>query len=194
MIKNKMLQLNDFIILLKKLDDFLINNNLYIDIKAIGGFAMIYWAKEYKEKGRTSSRDIDSLYKLDDKIVKQIALIGQKEGVDENWLNNEWITAKKDNEELEYFADWKEIKDYNFKNINLYILDLETLFFFKMRAINDKIERTDEEPRMQDIRDIYMILKIFDEHDIYNIKNYKMSSCVKYFPLARDFMSGREPL
>lgn len=190
----KSLQLDDFARLLKELDAFLIENEIYLEIKAIGGFAMIYWAKQFNQNGRNSSRDIDSLAELDDKIIKQISLIGVKEGVDDSWLNNEWLNVKKGNEELEYFADWHEVKDYDFRNINLYILDLETLFFFKMRSIDEKIELAKEQPRVQDVRDVYLIMKIFDEHDIYNIKNAKMSRCINYFPLARDFMSGREPM
>lgn len=154
---------------------------------------MIYWAKEYKQNGRNSSRDIDSLSKLSDEIVSIIAKIGEKNNVDENWLNNEWLIAKKENEEFEYFAEWRQVTDYHFENINLYILDLETLFFFKMRAINEKLESVKEPPRIQDVRDVYLIMKIFNEHDIYNIKNNKMSSCIQYFPMARDYMSGREP-
>lgn len=97
----------DFINLLDQLDNILVEKNYFIDIKAIGGFAMIYWAKEYSQNGRNSSRDIDSLSKLSDEIIKIIAKIGEKNNVDENWLNNEWLIAKKENEELEYFAEWK---------------------------------------------------------------------------------------
>lgn len=190
---SKMMTFEKFIVLLRELDKSLSEKGIFIKIKAIGGFAMIYWAKEYKQTGRTSSRDIDSLYRLPESVVKLIALIGAKEGVEENWLNNDWLTAKKDNEELEYFADWRHITEYNFSNIELYILDLETLFFFKMRAIDDKVSGTTEPPRIQDIRDVYLILRIFDEHDIYHIKNSKMGRCINYFPFARDFMSGREP-
>lgn len=190
---SKMMNLDRFIDLLKKLDDILSEKNIFIDIKAIGGFAMIYWAKQYNQQGRAASRDIDSLSKLSDEVIKIIALIGEKENVDENWLNNEWLSVKKGMEELEYFATWSHLTEFGFKNIELYVLDLETLFFFKMRAIDDKINSATEPPRAQDVRDVYLIMKLFDEHDIYNIKNTKMSSCINYFPQARDFMSGREP-
>jgi hypothetical protein len=189
----KLMKYDKFIELLKKLNEVLAEKNIFIDIKAIGVFAMIYWANQFNQSGRNASQDIDSLSKLDDEVVEIISLIGTREGVGENWLNNEWLIAKKGNEELEYFANWVKVTEYAFSNINLYILDLETLFFFKMRAIDDKIDKTDEPPRQQDVRDVWLILKIFDEHDIYNIKNSKMSSCINYFPCARDFMSGREP-
>lgn len=191
---NNLLQFEDFINLLKQLDSALKEKDIFIDIKAIGGFAMIYWAKEYNEDSRRASRDIDSLYKLSDEVQNIIRLIGIKNNVDEKWLNNEWLLIKKENEELEYFADWRSVNEYCFTNLNLYILDVETLFFFKMRAINDRLERSTEPPRQQDVRDVYLIMKIFDEHDIYNIKNNKMASCISYFPCARDYMSGREPV
>lgn len=184
---------SDFINLLKELDTLLVEKDINIDIKAIGGFAMIYWANKYNEKSRSVSRDIDSLSKLPKEVNSLISLIGKRNQIDENWLNNDWLIAKHEKEELEYFAEWQKIEPDTFQNIKLYILDIETLFFFKMRAIDDKISRAEEPPRSQDLRDIYLILKVMDEHDIYNIKNVKMNSCVQYFPQARDFISGREP-
>ncbi len=189
----KICNYDDFISLLKELDELLAEKDMSIDVKAIGGFAMIYWARQYNEKSRSSSRDIDSLSKLPEEAVKCIALVGKKHQIDENWLNNDWLVAKNEKEELEYFAEWKRIETETFKNINLYIIDIETLFFFKMRALDDKISRAEEPPRIQDIRDVYLILKIMDEHDIYCVKNVKMNKCIEYFPQARDFMAGREP-
>lgn len=189
----KMMNYDSFIHLLKILDEKLSERSIFIDIKAIGGFAMIYWAKEYHQSGRNASRDIDSLSKLTDEVVELVRLIGIKEDADEDWLNNDWLKIKKGNEELEYFADWRQIRDHNFTNIDLYVLDLETLFFFKMRAINEKLEAAKESPRIQDVRDVYLILKLFGETNIYSIKNAKMASCIRYFPMARDYMSGREP-
>ena len=190
---SKNLQFDRFIDLLKRLDDVLVEKDIQLERKAIGGFAMIYWAKQYKQSGRSSSRDIDSLSVLSEEVKKIVALIGQNEGAEEDWLNNDWLEIKKGNEELEYFADWQLIDDQGFNNIKLYVLDLETLFFFKMRAIDEKLDGASEPPRTQDVRDIYLILKIFCEYDINNIKNEKMRKCVRYFPQARDFMSGREP-
>lgn len=183
---------DDFIRLLKELDNLLSEENISIDIKAIGGFAMIYWAKEYNEKSRSTSRNIDDLSKLSERVKTLISLIGKKEQIDENWLNDDWLIAKKEKEEFEYFAEWINIEKDKFKNINLSILDIETLFFFKMRAIDDKISRAEEPPRIQDVTDIILILKIMKEHDIYNIKNPKMRSCVQYFPEACGFISGKE--
>ena len=149
------IDLEKFISLLKQLDseiDKNFNNDFKLEIKAIGGFAMIYHENEHNIKGREISSDIDNLSIMSEDINKIIKEIGRNNFVEEDWLNNDWIIAKRGNEEFEYFADWKLIKDYNFKHILLYILDIETLFFFKMKAIDEKINIAKEEPRQQDIR------------------------------------------
>lgn len=179
--------------LLKELDNMLMEASIRIKIKAIGGFAMMYHANQYEIKGREKSSDIDSLEPISDKVIKMISLIGEKNLVECDWLNNDWLRAKKGMEELEYFAQWYKCNDFHLKMIDLYIMDIETMFFFKMRAVNEKLEGAEEPPRQQDIRDLFLIMKMMDETDIYHIHNVKMSSCIEYFPMARDYMSGREP-
>lgn len=69
---------------------------------------------------------------------------------------------------------------------------MNSLFLFKMRSIEEKIESTIEPPRQQDVRDILMILKILEEHDITDMSNPLLASYAESYPMARDYISGRE--
>lgn len=190
---NNLQQYDDFINLLKELDSLLEQKNLNIEIKAIGGFATIYWAKKCNVKSRGSSQDIDTLTNLPADVSQLVSLVAKKHNVPNNWLNNEWFQVTEGKDEFLYLATWTPITDVKFKRIVLLVLDAEILFFFKMRALDNVLNDTEKVLRQQDVLDIITILEIFDEHDIYNIKNSRMRSCIEYFPAARDYMAGREP-
>lgn len=175
---------SEFIGLLKKLDARLHDNNLYLHIRAIGGFAMIYWVQQYKLEYRGASRDIDSLELISVEVKKVVEQVADDEQVAYDWLNNAWINSKNYNDELEEFADWIPIEAYTFDNIDIDILDLETLLLFKLRAVDDKV-RKKEIPREQDVEDIQIISRIFQDNHIKIAKSTwrrvnKYTSAIKY--------------
>lgn len=186
----KAIDYDTFIVLLKDLDERLSEINTAIEIKAIGGFAAMYHAKESNIRGREKTCDIDDLVKLDNKIKEFIAEIGIKHHVEEDWLNNDWIDVKV-KEELEAFAYWQDV-DCHFTNIVLRVLDIKSLFLFKMRAIETKIYHCSEPPRQQDIADVLMLLNILGEYDVTELSDPIMASYADSYPMARDFISGKE--
>lgn len=192
----KELQLDDFMKMLHELDNKLTIN---ITIKAIGGFSIILNSKVLGLNLNRKSRDIDSLTKtwdaeykdLDYRDIEKIVNlnkdvddiiwdIGVKYGANEyeGWLNNSWYDSKLFEDELEDLVNWIDYTEEKFNHIILKYADLESIFLFKIRSINDIVSgksQIHDRPRNNDVYDVINILDIFNEEDILNIKNKKMS-------------------
>ncbi|SEG39473.1 hypothetical protein SAMN04487934_12310 [Eubacterium ruminantium] len=186
---------NLFIEMLEELNRFIVNeyNKEYkMDVRAIGGFSMIIHKRLGNLEGpREESRDIDSLT-LDypPEITAKIKEIGKAHGMDDadGWLNNHWNRTKKYKEEFELFIQWQKLENVNMSNINIYYADLEALFMFKIRAIDDRIHLAHLEPREQDVIDVVSILRAFHIDDIDEIKNELLKNTIKYFPYAVNYL------
>ena len=184
-----------FIDMLGELNQFIIKDydpEYILDVRAIGGFSMIIHKKLGRIKGpRDMSRDIDSLTDdYPDEIVAAIKSIGKEHGANDvdGWLNNHWNRTQNYNEEFAYFIRWKKLEEASFSNINLYYADLESLFMFKIRAMDDRITLAKLEPREQDVVDVVSILKAFDIEDFDRVDNEVIGSTIPYFPSAVNYL------
>lgn len=184
-----------FIEMLKELNQFIVeqyNPTYILEVRAIGGFSMIIHRKLGNvDNPREKSYDIDSLTKdYPEEIVSEIKKIGAKHGADDadGWLNNHWNKTKNYNEEFEYFIKWKELKEVSLSNIKIYYADLESLFMFKLRAIDDRIVLAGAEPRQQDVIDVVSILKAFEVENLDNVSNTAICNTISYFPSAINYL------
>lgn len=184
-----------FIQMLGELNEFIVKDfdpQYILEVRAIGGFSMIIHKRLGEISGpREESRDIDSLTKdYPDKIIDKIMEIGEKYGADDadGWLNNHWNRTKKYNEEFEFFIKWKVLEEVSFSNIVIYYADLESLFMFKIRAMDDRIELAHLEPREQDILDVVSITRAFGIKSFDDIPNELIKSTIPYFPYAVNFL------
>ena len=85
------LSVEDFVDLLHQLDAFIGSKNpeFQLDIKAIGGFSMMYHEKETSLKMlRKGSSDIDTLTMLPKQVATMVDIIATNNGVSPDWLNN----------------------------------------------------------------------------------------------------------
>lgn len=127
----KKLDLNQLMAALHELDDEL--DGKTVIVRAVGGFALAW--HNVRADGLTA--DIDSL--TDDfpaDVRKAIAEVGERRGMDKWWLNNDvaaddaqWIIDS-------YGLSW-ELVDDGFRNIALYVADLESLLKLKLAACED---------------------------------------------------------
>lgn len=162
-----------------------------LEVRAIGGFSMIIHKMLGEIDGpREKSQDIDSL--TDDypeEIVNEIKRIGEKYGAndEDGWLNNHWNQTKKYNEEFAFFIRWKELDSIQLSNIKIYYADLESLFMFKIRAIDDRIALANTEPRQQDVVDAISILRAYGISDLTIISNESIKHTLQYFPNAVNY-------
>ena len=95
---------------------------------------------------------------------------------------------KKYNEEFAYFINWIKLDEASFSNINVYYADLESLFMFKIRAIDDRINHAKLEPRQQDIIDCVSILRAYNIKSFDKIENEIIKNTVPYFPYAANYL------
>ena len=190
---------NTFIEMLTELNEFIVekyNPDYKLFIKSIGGFSMmIYKVKGYVNSPRIGSRDIDTL--TDDyppEIVEEIKRIGEKYGAidPDGWLNNHWNRTKKYNEEFECLIQWNELKEVSLSNICILYSDMISLLRFKIRAMDDRINRAHLNPREQDIMDVISILHACRIKDLDNIKNPIIEEDFKYFPYAVNYLIDKK--
>ena len=179
--------LDELLSMLKDLDTWMVEHDKHIEIRAIGGFAVMCNARTHNDEWDRLSSDIDTLTEdYPEDVLEAIDLIGVKFGSADprNWLNNAWNRTMKYNDEFAFFAEWQDGSALvKLRNVDLKYCDLETIFFFKMRAVERNLN-LGVHPRRKDVDDILYILGFFKEKDIKNVKNAKMSTCIAYFPLA----------
>ena len=192
---NNKVSFDIFIKMLGELNEFIANDfdtKNILEVRAIGGFSMIIHKRLGEISGpREESRDIDSLTKdYPAEIINKIMEIGEKYGADDadGWLNNHWNRTKNYNEEFEFFIKWKELEEVFFSNIVIYYADLESLFMFKIRAMDNRIELAHLEPREQDILDVVSITRAFGIKNFDDIPNEQIKSTIPYFPHAVNYL------
>ncbi len=131
MLKNSTIK--DFEEALAMLDQELKKANIKIMIRAIGGFAMMYYG--FRENGYTI--DIDSLTEAyPENVLEIIQKVGHEKGIDEDWLNTDCSTLDGFLDNLSVEIDWQKA-NYSFDNIDLQIADVRGLIRSKAKAIQD---------------------------------------------------------
>ena len=159
------LSVEDFVDLLHQLDAFIGSKNpeFQLDIKAIGGFSMMYHEKETSLKMlRKGSSDIDTLTMLPKQVATMVDIIATNNGVSPDWLNNRWFADNEYHEELEPYIVWKD-SGFKFDHINLNAIEFSGY-------PNDK-GKLQNELRTQDVMDLISILRFFGESDLENLQH-----------------------
>lgn len=155
----KGLQLDEFKKALDHLDNLLANTES-IEINAIGGFALMHHG--LRKNGLTM--DIDSVTEdWNAQVVSKIEQTSKELGLPMDWLNNTNVMDDIENVNLALNPFW-ERSVWKFKNIKLYVADIETLFRAKMLAASDA-ELTGRNQDFPDLIDIAESLgvKSFDD-------------------------------
>ena len=181
--------------MLNTLNEKIIEKNLDMEIYAIGGFAMMCNARSLGIDAREISIDIDSYNKYSETIMSLIDEVADEFYLDERkWLNTEWRDAalKAGNGIEDWIIvtypgwRWEVSNDLNLSNIKVYYANVEGLLAMKLRAIEDKLE-SESEPRLNDVRDVVSILKLFKE-DINDIENETIKSLLDSFEVSKKYL------
>ncbi|MGN0438780.1 MAG: hypothetical protein ACI4F4_09680 [Lachnospiraceae bacterium] len=154
--------IDDFERALLRLDQVLENQNIEtIQVRAIGGFAMMY----YRVNEHRYTIDIDSLTEeFDDCVLSAIRSVGLELGLEDDWLNTDCALLDGFLDGLASEINWKKSR-YIFKHINLYVADEIGLLRSKAKAIHDG----GLVPRSTDKKDLISLLKMLDIHNIYEL-------------------------
>lgn len=152
-----------------------------IEIRAIGGFAMMYYG--FRSNGYTI--DIDSLTKsFDENILKLIHDVGRELDLDEDWLNNDCALLEGFLSDLSNKIEWIDSK-YKFNNIDLKIADAVGLLRSKAKAIQDG----GAVPRSTDKKDLLSGLKKMKISDIQTLdKRSEFSFIANSYPRCYEFL------
>ena len=156
MLKNSTIK--DFEDALIMLDQELKKANIKIKIRAIGGFAMMYYG--FRENGYTI--DIDSLTEAyPEAVLELIQKVGREKGIDEDWLNTDCSTLDGFLDPLSGEIEWQRA-NYSFDSIDLQIADVRGLIRSKAKAIQDG----GLVPRSTDKKDLISGLVHVGIHDV----------------------------
>ncbi len=164
------------------LNEKLVVKKLVIEVKAIGGYAMLY--NHLREGGFTV--DVDTATKDYPSEVKDLIFeVSVEKRLEEDWLNNDAYSLPEVNEVLDEL-EWEE--DKSFSNINLLIATKPTLLKLKMRAVHFG----GLVPRITDKIDFIDILKSLDIHSIDDVKNNEYTKYMEAdYPRSYEFLKEK---
>ncbi|MBQ4363555.1 MAG: hypothetical protein II782_06110, partial [Oscillospiraceae bacterium] len=121
--------LADFNAALSALDKKLGHHGLSIEIRAIGGYAMLYNKLRiggYTMDVDTATRDISP------EVMEFVREVAEEKRLDEDWINNDSYILP---EVVDIIDKLKWQKDDSFDNIDLYVADIGSLLILKTRAV-----------------------------------------------------------
>jgi len=186
----------DFKDMLQCLNDKLIAEDAHIEIKAIGGFAMMCNAMMLNFDSRNASVDIDSYHAYTERIKLLIGEVATEFEVNHDWLNTDWrdnYTNKYHSEDgiIIGLASWKWIplEDIALSNITISYANIEGLFAMKLRAIDERLAQ-DEEPRLNDVTDLKAILHFFELGNLDKVSNVSIRQLLNHFSDAKNYLTN----
>lgn len=166
---------------LRMLDDRLATANLSIEVRAIGGFAMLYYG--IRDNGVTI--DIDSLtYAYNEDVLKYVSEVGRALNIEEDWLNTDCASLQGFIKKLGKQINWVDA-GYSFVAIDFKIADLYGLLRSKAKAIEDG----GLVPRKTDKNDCVHILCHLGVNNIKNLtKNENLVFIREEYPRCYKFL------
>ena len=152
--------LNDFQAALSSLNEKLKVCGLTIEIRAIGGFAMLY--NKLRKGGYTM--DVDTATKdISDVVMELVHEVADEMGLDDDWINNESYRLS---EVVDIVNDIEWLIDKSYSNIDLYVANITSLLLLKVRAIHF----AGLVPRITDRTDLLDILSFLGIHTIDEVR------------------------
>jgi len=154
----KKASLNVLIACLKLLDSKLSKTGTSIEVKAVGGFALLYHG--IRKDGYTV--DIDTVsHDYPTEVTMLIHEVGTAMGTEAEWLNNT-IVDNNDVAAVEVMLEpfWEKA-DLGLSHITLYVADIETLLRTKL-IVADETEITGRTQDMPDVFDIFVKMGAYD--------------------------------
>ncbi|MCR4814843.1 MAG: hypothetical protein K5879_08480 [Lachnospiraceae bacterium] len=175
--------LDDFKDALEALNDKLKNHHITIEIRAIGGFAMLY--NKLRSGGYTM--DVDTATRdMTEEVQELIREVAEEKGLDEDWINNDSYGLP---EVTEIIGKLEWITDNSYSNIMLYIAKIESLLLLKVRAVHF----AGLVPRITDQTDVLDILAFLGIHTIEEVKQNPLTkSFEKKYPRCFEFLKNTE--
>lgn len=172
--------LDDFKSALEALNEKLKAHNISIEIRAIGGFAMLY--NKLRSGGYTM--DVDTATAdMSEEVTGLIREVADEQGLDEDWINNDSYKLK---EVTDIIGKLEWQSDNSYSNINLYVADIKSLLLLKVRAIHF----AGAVPRITDQTDVLDILAFLGIHTVEEVKSNRITKDIeKKYPRCFEFLN-----
>jgi len=179
------LTIEDFDEAYKKLNEKLKAENITIDVKAIGGYAMMIHGIRKDANGNLGmSEDTDSLVRYTDRVLELISEVGNELGILDDWLNNVPLDLVEVAPVMKKLH-WKKMSGYS--NINMYVAEVDSLILLKTRAI----EMAGLIPRKTDKNDLMNLIKFIGIETIDELNENKSTGYIKdKYPRCYEFLSN----
>ena len=177
--------LKDFDKALQSLNEKLVSLGKFIEIRSIGGYAMMRHGLRLDEQDTGYTEDIDSITDgYEDDIRNLLVEVAKELDLLPDWLNSDSLYLPEVSE-VKNKLNWIEDKSYS--NITLYYADLLSLLLLKVRAI----EGGGLVPRKTDKNDMIKILKHMDVYSIQQLKNNKALDFIKQYQRCYEYLVGK---
>ena len=171
--------LDDFKDALEALNEKLKAHHITIEIRAIGGFAMLY--NKLRSDGYTMDADT-ATNDMSEEVQELIREVAEEKGLDEDWINNDSYGLP---EVTEIIGKLEWITDNSYSNIMLYIAKIESLLLLKVRAVHF----AGLVPRITDQTDVLDILAFLGIHTIEEVKKNPLTKSIeKKYPRCFEFL------
>ncbi len=175
--------LNEFNDALKCLNEKLVKAGIVIEIRAVGGYALLY--NNLRKDGYTM--DVDTLTEsYSEKVTELIQEVSAEKGLDIDWINNDAYGLP---EVMGIYKDITWLKSTEYSNIILCVANIESMLKMKVRAVH----YGGLVPRITDQTDLLDILNSMGIHNIDELrKNDKTSNLEKEYPRCFAFLDGKQ--
>ena len=170
---------------LTALNEKLANIDKTIEIKAIGGYAMMRAGLRDTEESPGFSEDIDSIAgRFSKQVIMLIEEVGEELDLLPDWLNTDPIDLPEVDEVKDQLT-W--IEDLSFSNIHLLIADIKSLILLKTRAI----EGSGLIARKTDKNDLIKLLKHIGVADLKMLSQNVQTQFIKDYPRCYKYLEER---
>ena len=171
--------LKEYNVALKSLNKKLESIGLSIEIRAVGGYAMLY--NKLRSGGYTI--DVDTVTEdYSEEVNKLISEVSDEEDLEDDWINNDAYEL----EEVKGIINeivW--IEDKSFSNIKLFVATEKSLLKLKVRAVHFG----GLVPRVTDKLDLLDLLGALNIHSVEDLAKYEITNKIETeYPRCYDFL------
>ena len=168
---------------LRILNDKLVAIGKNIEVRAIGGYAMLY--NGLRSGGYTI--DVDTVTEeYSDDIKRLVAEVSEEEGIEDDWLNNDAYSLE---EVMGIFDELEWIRDNSYSNIELFVATEESMLKLKIRAVHFG----GLVPRVTDQLDFLDLLGALDIHSIDELSKSDVTKDMQEkYPRSYDFLKKQD--
>ena len=172
-------EMDELLQALETLNSDLRDDDIELNLNIIGGFSLFLQNLDIEVR---PSHDIDSITRLSEKVKERIERIGQNQGIDLRWLNDDVLSLY---DELDFAGiDLEEMSftpstSIDYSNIHLNVISIEDFLKLKLFSLFSEVfdfmqynKGFEREQDLQDIKTIFEVSTVDYAALLYSITSY----------------------